>query len=172
MSRLAIRVTLAGIGLTIGLLVALVLRPGDRGLALDAYVLTLGGLVLFGLVTWTSGALPRAGASPLDAERPGPDARPPQLPELARTEREIALGTTSAFDVHYRLRPVLREVAAHRLAARRGIELDGPPERARAALGEDAWALVRPDRERPRHHHAPGPSLAEVRRAIEALEEL
>ena len=64
-------------------------------------------------------------------------------------EREVALGLATAFDLHYRLRPRLRRIATELLAARRGIDLDGSPEAARRVLGDDAWEIVRGDREPP-----------------------
>ena len=77
----------------------------------------------------------------------------------------------SFFDTYYRLRPVLREIAGHRLA-RRGVDLDAPSGSAEGLLGEDAWALVRPDLPRPRHHFAAGVPLDQMERALDALEEL
>ena len=82
------------------------------------------------------------------------------------------MGLASAFDLHHRLRPTLRETAAGLLAARRGIDLDAHPEAARAALGEDAWEIVRADRPAPTDRTARGADLASVDRAIAALEAL
>ncbi len=147
-------------------------RPGDRGAALDAYVLALGGLLLALLVAATREALPAPEPSPLDAAPARAVSQPAQLAELARVEREISLATGTAFDVHYRLRPALREVAEHRLATRRGIDLERAPEAAQAVLGDETWAIVRPDRERPAYHHAPGVTLERVRLAVEALERI
>jgi hypothetical protein len=80
----------------------------------------------------------------------------------------MAAGT--AFDVHYRLRPLLRDIAEHRLAARRGLVLDSGNEAVRKALGEELWELVRPDRAAPRFHHDPGFRVAQIREAVETLE--
>ncbi len=123
-------------------------------------------------MTATREALPAPERSPFDAPRTRPAGERSQLAELARVEREVSLATGTAFDVHYRLRPALREVAAHRLATRRGIDLDRDPQAARAALGDEVWAIVKPDRERPAYHHAPGVPLERVRRAVEALERI
>jgi hypothetical protein len=94
-----------------------------------------------------------------------------RLGELVRIERELEMATQSAFDTHYRLRPLLRELAETRLA-RRGVDLDAPGGRAEELLGPDAWELVRPDLVRPAEHHAAGVRLASVDRAVTALEEL
>ena len=95
--------------------------------------------------------------------------RPVQrIPELERMEREVSLGLATAFDLHYRLRPRLRGVAAELLAARRGIELDSNPDAARRALGDDTWEIVRGDLEPPRERFARRPRhrLAPARRRV------
>ena len=92
------------------------------------------------------------------------------LTELARLEREVTLGVSSTYDLHFRLRPTLRETAWRLLAVRRGIDLDRQPDRARAALGEDTWQLVRPDLEPPADRLARGIDQETLHRVIEALE--
>jgi len=147
-----------------------VLRPGDRGPALAAWVLAVGAVGLALLVAATRDALPEPRPSPLDpdADDEGPPSK--TLPELASVERIVGLGLDSAFDVHFRLRPLLRELAEHRLATRRGIDLDAGPDAARLALGDELWELVRADRERPADRLARGLTLAEVEAAVAALE--
>ena len=71
-------------------------------------------------------------------------------------EREVALGLSTDFDLHYRLRPTFRRIATELLAARRGIDLDANPDAAHRALGDDAWEIVRGDREPSRKHFAEG----------------
>lgn len=159
------------ITLTIGLIVASAVRPGDRALAVDAYVLALGGLALLLLVHATRTAFPDPPPSGRRRRGPNDDERSP-LAELARTEREVALATGTAFDVHYRLRPLLRDVVAHRLATRRGIDLDREPAAAAAALGDQTWEIVRPDRPRPKYHFAAGLSLTEIRTIVATIERI
>ena len=111
--------------------------------------------------------------SPFEHALRGSRGRPPKrLQQLTQLEREVGLGLANAFDLHNRLRPTLRETAAGLLAARRGIDLDAQPEAARAALGEDAWEIVRADRPTPTDRTARGADLASVDRAIAALEAL
>jgi len=157
-----------------GLAAALVaiIRPGDRSLVLDVYLLFTGGLVLVLLVAAAARALPRAGRSRFEQalrQLPRKSARPEGLLML---ERRVLLATETAFEVHYRLRPTLREVAAYRLSAHRGIDLDHDAEAARAALGPEAWELVRPDRPPPPDRLARGRRLAELRAAVDALERI
>ena len=45
---------------------------------------------------------------------------------LARAEREVMLATGTAFDVHFRLRPLVRDVASG-LLLRRGVDLERAP---------------------------------------------
>jgi hypothetical protein len=93
---------------------------------------------------------------------------PPRRPEeLTRLERAVALGVAHAGDLHTRLRPRLRTIAATLLAAR-GLELD----QARSLLGDDLWALVRSDREAPADPFAPGVEPGRLAVAVETLESL
>ena len=158
--------------MTVALAIALFVRPSDRSLAADVYVLVLGALALGLLVETTRAAFPAERRSRYGRLRRAGDYAPPPLSELLQTERSVALATGTAFDVHYRLRPLLREVAEHRLATRLGIDLDSAPVAARDALGEQLWELVRADRPRPKHHFTAGVPLAEVRAFLDTLERI
>ena len=94
------------------------------------------------------------------------------MAELERMERDVELGLTSAFDLHFRLRPTVRPLAAELLRARRGVDLDASPDAARRALGEETWQLVREDREPPTERLAPGLDIASLRRLVDSLEAL
>jgi hypothetical protein len=156
---------------TIALVLARFAQPGRFALELDVYILVVGGLALFQVVLATREAYPRAArsalAEALDREPPGP-LRPP---ELERLERELTLGASTAFDLHYRLRPTLREIAGERLA-NRGLRLDGGGTEVEQALCEELWELVRPDREPPAARFARGISPDGARRVVERLEAL
>jgi hypothetical protein len=152
---------------TVALLIARFAAPGRFALELDIYVLAVGGLALIEIVVVTREAYPvkrqsaLAGAlkrTPVNVSRPA---------EIERLERELTLATGSAFDVHARLRPTLREIAVSRLATR-GLALD----EARVVLGEELWELVRPDRRPPTERHAPGISAEALHRLVERLETL
>jgi hypothetical protein len=155
---------------TAGLAVALVIRPGDSSLAAEAYVLLVGALGMALLAQAVARLFPAAPASRIDFPR-RQRRKDKRLSGLDRIERELEMATQSAFDTHYRLRPLLRELAATRLA-RRGVDLDAPGGHAEELLGPDAWAFVRPDLVRPAEHHAAGAPLATVERAVDALERL
>jgi hypothetical protein len=79
---------------------------------------------------------------------------------------------SAAFDVHFRLRPTVTELATELLSSRRGIDLRRDPEDARAVLGEDVWSLVEPDRVAPTDRHARGLDEDEADRLLTALERI
>jgi hypothetical protein len=121
-------------------------------------------------------ALVRALADAAPRAEPEPTVRvrrlTQRLPELERTERAVLLAASNAFDVHYRLRPILREIAAQRLATRRGLTLDRETAAARAVVGEETWELVRPDRQPPELRFGPGVAAPELGRVVDALERI
>lgn len=154
---------------TVALAAVLVFASAQRGLAADAYLLFLGALALLSLVRATGRAHPRSGRSPLDRALRVRPVRPERPRELAALERQVVLASGGAFDLHYRLRPLLREIAAHRLALR-GLELDADGE---AALRAETWELLRGDREAPdQAWGGPGLGAAELRAVIEELERI
>jgi hypothetical protein len=146
-------------------------QPGRFALELDVYILVVGGFALLEVVLATREAYPRA---PRSALAEALDRKPPEPlrpPELERLERELTLGASTAFDLHYRLRPTLREIAGERLAAR-GLRLDGGGAAVEEALGAELWELVDPDRKPPLKRFAAGISPPAARRVIERLEAL
>jgi hypothetical protein len=169
LTALAAPIVLASVALG----AALFLLPGRRDTALDVYILFLGALLLATAVRATRAASPDVHQPSLASELEDPLDVPPQRPrELERLEREVYLSLGSSFYLHHRLRPVLREIAAHRLLRRHGIELDRRPDAARQLLGEEAWEWLRPERPEPRDRWAPGPPLAELRGVVDALERI
>jgi hypothetical protein len=156
---------------TVALLVLRSVFPGRQALELDVYVLVVGALAVLTAVLAAQRAIPvsttSAIAEALDRE-PQKRLRPP---DLERTERLVTMATSTAFDLHYRLRPILREVAEQRLGDRRGIRLDVDPE-AEDALGAELWDVVRPDRGPPAKRFDPGLEPDKLRGAIERLERL
>lgn len=159
------------VGATVGLFVARTIAPGRLELELDIYVLALGVLGLLVMSSTLGRIAPRNDESLLE------EALEPEPPETARIaalerlEREVALAASREFDLHYRLRPVLREIATARLE-RRGASLDSDSTRARELLGDELWALTEPDREPPSNRQAPGIGFEELERTVERLERL
>jgi hypothetical protein len=157
---------------TAGLGIVLAIRPLPVERLLSIYVVVVAAIALAALTRIARPAEERREASPLElALRPRTE-RPVRPPELVRTERELTLGMASAGHAHRRLLPLLREAAAARLVAQRGVELTRRPREAEALLGEDAWELLRPDRPEPPDRNAPGLPLARIRTVVERLEAL
>ena len=155
---------------TILLLLSLAL-PAHRSRFLSAYELVLGGLAILVIVE----ALrfrrhPWDAVSPFDRPSEGSPRRE-QVAELERLDRVLVMSSTSAFDTHHRLRPLVRALAAERLQSHHGVDLEDEPERVRDLVGDELWELLRPDRELGRRS-GPGLPLAETTRAVEDLEAL
>lgn len=154
---------------TIGLIVALGLRPVSIRQIVAAYVLALAALALLMLMRiarvgeeWerTTSQLELA-FTPREATRMRPA-------ELVRTERDLTLSAANVGELHTRLLPQLRDVAAARLADRHDLDL----RNGREALGDDAWELLRPDRPAPQDRGAPGLSMPRIAALIDTIERL
>jgi hypothetical protein len=154
---------------TLAVVLALAFLPGHASLAARMYALLLCVAAVVLALAALRRALPetrplRPGSRRLRKSRPAPPAT------LARIEQEVALGIAGSFELHHRLRPRLRDLARELLSGRRRVFLDAEPERARAILGDEAWELVRQDREPPEDRLARGIPPAELARVVEALE--
>jgi hypothetical protein len=154
---------------TIGLAVALWLVPSRASLATHVWLLVVLGLGLVAFLVIVQTAFPRTPSSFAASLRRTPTAAErPQA--LVRLEREASMAGSASFDVHYRLRPTITALAAELLSASRGIDLEREPNRAHAALGDDVWELVRPDRPQPAERHGAGIDEATLDRVVTALE--
>ena len=90
---------------------------------------------------------------------------------MARVRLPTAAAHASGVGVDRELRPLLRPIAAMRLA-RRGVDLDRHGEKARELLGDPLWEVVRADRPRASNLVAGGISAVELEDVIERLERL
>jgi hypothetical protein len=158
--------------LTLGFVLALAVLPGRAEVVVRIYVLLLAAFVLAELLARLRSSLPEKGPSPVDAALRRRPPRVERVSELEKIEREVTLGLTTSFDLHYRLRPTLRRIASELLRARRGIDLDANPAAARRALGEETYELVREDREPPLNRFGPGIELDTLRGVVISLEAL
>ena len=136
-------------------------QPSARNVTLHVYVFLVGGLLMLGVVAAAGDAVPRRLRSELDAALNEKSPRARALPELEKLEREVTLGTASAYDLHYRLLPHLRAIAQARLE-RSGRE-PGPDTLGRW------WELLRPDRQPPDDRLAKGISQADLRALVADL---
>src|ERR1700674_984289 len=64
----------------------------------------------------------------------------PELDEFESIRRTVDAARYAALDVHFMLRPLLRELAASRLRARRGMEPEPQPELAFQGPGTETFA--------------------------------
>jgi hypothetical protein len=143
---------------------------GLRAVVFDAWLLAIGAVVLHALFRVVRLLAPRA-PSPLEeaAKRMRPAV--PSGPELA-LEREILLSLANEFHFHIRLRPVLREIAAHRLRSRYGVDLDREAARARELVPARVWEVVDPNRRPPGDRLARGPTVQSLNALVDELERL
>ncbi len=129
-------------------MVARTLAPGRHELELDVYVLVLGALALLSMISLLRKIAPPERRSRLAAALEPKVVEPPRIPELDRLERELSMGASREYDLHYRVRPIVREIASARLE-RRGLRLESGSDEVRELLGEGLWELARPDRDAP-----------------------
>jgi len=170
MSRRLLPILGFGLLATVLAAVALVAAPERRDLILDLYVLALGGIAVIRLVGLTRRRRMPGERSEFDDALHATHRPPVRIAERDKLAREVQLGMQTAFDLHYRLRPTLVEVARNRLAGR-GISLDNE-QRAKGVLGDEAWELLQPDREPPRNRNAPGIGTDELGRLVGVLERI
>ena len=139
-------------------------QPNLRNVTLHIYVFLLGGLLMLGIVAAAGDSVPRRLRSELDRALSEPGHREQPLQELEKTQREVTLATSSAYDLHFRLLPHLREIAQCRL------------ERSGKTSGPDTlgpwWDLLRPDRPEPIDRFGPGIKQADLRALVSDLERM
>jgi hypothetical protein len=138
----------------------------------QAYLLVIGGLA--GLTALAAVRFAQGEGGPSQFERALRRGRPRvKRPErLEQLERQVALASESAFDLHFRLRPTVVAIASERLWSRHGIDLEARPDRARSLLSPELWGLVRPDRPPPANRLARGSGSGELSAVVDALERL
>lgn len=154
---------------TLALVGVAALAPGRLALAVRIYALVVCAVALGLALAALRRAYPRAQRlRPHVGQRA--KSRPP--PSLARIEQEVALGVAGAFDLHFRLVPRIRVLAADLLASRRRVSVDTAPDTARGILGPETWDLVRAERPSPEDRLARGIPIPELRRVVESLEKI
>jgi hypothetical protein len=166
---------LSGYVVALATLVYLLTRsidPARRSLWLEIYLLVVGATGIFTAVMVTRRAFPLDGGSAIIAAQEREPPGPLRPRELERIKSAVALSTATAFDLHFRLRPILSEVADQRLGDRHGLRLERGGDDVQAVLGPDLWELVRPDQKLPAKRWAAGVDEEALARAVERLEAL
>jgi hypothetical protein len=153
---------------TIVLVGVVVFLPGRASLAARIYALLVCVVVLALALDALLSAYPAAARLRPRGRAADLARRPPH--SLVRLEQEAAIGVASAFDLHYRLRPRLRDLAIDLLDTRRRISLDRHGVEARAILGDATYELVREGRPPPKDRLARGLAPAALTEAVESLE--
>ncbi len=172
MTSIAARALKVGLVFSIAVGVTALAVSGARSILLEVYLLGMGGVLLLALVRTTREGEPFADSSDFDRALAEMSRRhPPDSGELTLV-RDVKQSRSSALHLHVRLRPILREIAAHRVWMRFGVDLDREQERARELIGPNAWELVRPGRLPPDDRLAPGPASAELRVVVDELERI
>jgi hypothetical protein len=159
--------------LATGVLAAVaLLLPRDLAVASLVYVIVLGSLTARLLVQVLALTAGTPALRPFDLAF----RRTPSATGVAADPAKIAFELRSSLDVpstlHFRLRPRLRAIAADRLAAGHGVSLDRDPDSARRLLGDDAWELLRADRDLPSRGRGSAISTTELERIVAAVERL
>jgi hypothetical protein len=148
-----------------------VFRPIPFGFAFRAWLVALGALSAAALVRGSLAPYRQVQVEPVRFERrrPRTHERPAGLEEA---ERAVDYAAWNPTDLNRRLRPLLWEVATHRLLTRRGVELERSPEAARQLLGDVAWDLIHRPAASGSEARRRGASPPAIRETIERLEEL
>jgi len=169
MNRIGARAVKWGLTVTAAAGIAALASSGAHEIVLDVYLLCIGAVLLLALVRATRAYAPAQRSSPFEsglAAMRRRRAEPAEQPLV----RDLELSTYNAFHFHTRFRPLLRDIAAHRLRSRYGVELDAEPVRASGLVAAEAWEVVRPEREPPADRMGAGPTLDELRVVVDQLE--
>jgi hypothetical protein len=153
-------------GLAVAFAIVLGVPPAQRALAVYAFVLLIGALVLAALVAALAAA-PAGADARLEGPLPAPDQHPVELDAFEQDVRD-ALREGAIGD---RLRVQLRQIAAMRLERRHAVDIDADAQAAERLLaGSPALALAVAPRPRGRERARLRP--ADLARAVDELEAL
>jgi hypothetical protein len=172
LSWIARRAINLGLVFSAAIAIAAFAVSGLRDALLEVYLLGIGGVLLLALVRTTSGSGSGTARSDFDRAFADMSRRYPSDSGELSLVHDVQQSVASSFHLHTRLRPLLREIAAHRLSMRFGVDLDREHERARELIGGEAWELVRPERPSPSDRLAPGPPASHLSKVVEELERI
>jgi hypothetical protein len=158
--------------LATGVVVATVLGYPDRSnLALHAYLVLIGFLVLWTVAGAVSKAYPSGGRTAIELALQRRRFAPETLREIQQIELEISVSSVSGLNSHSRLWLLLRRLAAHRLAAHHNVDLGADPATAKTLVGDQLWAAITEDA-RSADHDAAGVQIEELEQIVSALESM
>jgi hypothetical protein len=150
--------------------IALLLSGAARGIALYAYLL----LLVLMAVVMVGSRIGRAWPPTPRFERLIPPRVEPEgrVLQLEGLVGRLAGGSPNAFDLHQRVRPLVRQIVAAQLARGRGIDLDSRPDRAEQLVGPWTWQLIRPDAAAPADSWGQTWTRPEMNALVSELEQL
>lgn len=170
MKRLAWRALALTAVVTIARLTTYAIGKPSAAVANRAYVLALGALAAWVLLTLIGRHTSPLEPGEFDDACAPPSSAAPRPARLAALEDLAAFGSDKAQGRYFHLRPYVREVVAERLAAR-GRALDTDPA-VPTLLGPETWELVRPDAMPPGDPTRRGLTDTEILAVIDCLERL
>ena len=115
--------------------------PGHRNVTIASGVMAVLGLVL---VQMGGAAYRLAGGrdSAWERVRHVPEPKVERPADLERIERRLGWGNYSTGDFNYRVRPMLRRLAAQRLRETHGIDVEERSDDARRLVSVELWDHV------------------------------
>ena len=155
---------------TLVLLLALFVLPGHTEVVLRTYVVVLGYLGLWFASEVLAVKYESRETSAIEALSRRRPPRPQPVPELEDLVGRLSFAQVSASDYEHRLRPLLWEIAGHRLAVGEHLDIDADPELARVRLGPEVWAAIAEPANTFQARDAHGPTLARLDAIVRALE--
>jgi hypothetical protein len=158
--------------LATGIVVAAVLSYPDRSnLALHAYLVLIGFVVLWSVAGAVSQAFASGGQTAIEQAVKRRRLAPATLREIQQIELGISLSTVSGLDPNSQLRRLLRRLAVQRLSAHRNVNLESDPALAKILMGDQLWAAITGDARSANHNGAAVP-IEELEQAVNALESI
>ena len=157
----------------VALMTVIATIPRYRERALQVFLVVAGAVAIRLLVVAVVDATSRPGPFAFDRALVPPAPRELSVPsEPERIRFEVGAATRRSMELHHQLRRRLRRLAADRLAAGHGVDLDGDPDASRRILGDETWDLLRPDRVAPEDRFGPGMPVEGVSRIVATVEDL
>lgn len=169
--QVAIELIAAFVAATLALLAVISFR-GVTILVIRWYLLALGAFAILALYRVIAGSSPLRGRSAFDRALE-PTTLDTDRPErLQDIERHVYLAHIDSSEFHYRLAPLLREIASYRLASHRSVPAEQVPTAARALLDRHIYDLLWPGEDKPTDRREAGIKVNDVKAILQAVEEL
>jgi hypothetical protein len=147
---------------------AVVLSPADGQPFAARIAILMLGIVAAWKVLGRSAAVTASTPERFELELRQPPMPTTEIAGLRSVETDLRMSTASAFGLEFRLKPMLRDLAAWRLARNHGVDLATAPDAARQILGDPLWNLTRAAETFPEFRD-PGPPIEDVDAGLDRL---